>query len=491
VTLRVTDSGDPSLSFEKTFKIYLIDIPGDEPNHTPSDILLSNSSIDENSEWGTVVGTLTGIDQDGGDVLTYSIIENPLDPHGSFEIAHGNRLVVKAGAILDRETRSSYDVTVRVTDLDGATYDKTFAITVNDVADETNDAPINLTLSNSTVQDGTTGGVGGTLVGTVSATDPNGDRLFYTLDFHDKFELVGTELRLKEGQTVDYDEAQSYALWGYAYDRFGAIVEQQFTITVVQNRGPNHAPTNIELSNSAVHEGKAKGFVIGRLSADDLDGDTVTFTLFDDADGRFELGQQDGATVLKVADGVRIDYEQLQRLSITVRADDGHQGITDQVIQIDVQNLLRESLEGTEGDDRIQGGIGDDRFWGRSGADTLIGGGGKDILEGGEGADVFVFHRLGTDNSDTIVDFDVMQDKIQLVKAYAFEVMSPGALSESAFRAGTQAMDADDRIIYDQTSGRLLYDGDGRGGRAALEVAILQDRVTLDHTHFVVTQFLL
>lgn len=474
---------------EQGFEITVNNLP--EPNRAPYDLQLSSESVDENSEWGTLVGTITGLDLDAGDVLTYSIVEDPSNPFGSFEIVDGNRLVVKWGALLNHEIGPSEQVTIRVTDQDGATFNKEFTIAIDNVFDETNDAPINLTLSNGSVQDGTTGGDGGTLIGILSATDPNGDRLAYMLGTHEKFDVVGNELRLKEGQTVNYTEAQSYELWGYAYDRFGAIVEQQFIITVMPNQEPNHAPTDVALTNTAVREGEARDYVVGRLTANDLDRDTLTFTLIDDAGGRFVLGEEDGHTVLRVANGVKIDYEQQKTLSITVRADDGREGITDQVIQIDVRNVLTESVVGTQDADRIQGGIAYDEFWGMGGNDTLIGGAGNDTLSGGEGEDTFVFHRFGTGNSDLIKDFDVAQDKIVLVQSNAATALSVGVLSSEAFCYGTQAADADDRIIYDQATGRLLYDSDGSGGRAAFEIAIFENRAVLDHTHFVVSQFMI
>ena len=158
-------------------------------------------------------------------------------------------------------------------------------ITINDIDESSNGAPVGLTLSNSVIRDGTVGGSGGTLIGTLSATDPNGDRLLYNIDYHEKFILVGNELRLREGQTVDDAEAQSYQVEAYVYDRFMAVVHETFTITVQ----PNRAPSNIALSNTVVNEGEASGVTIGRLSAADLDRDPVSFSLVDDAGGRFAL----------------------------------------------------------------------------------------------------------------------------------------------------------------------------------------------------------
>ena len=68
-------------------------------NHAPTDILLSNASVAENSSPGQVVGLLSDVDQDAGDTASYTLTN---DAGGRFSIS-GNTLVV-AGA-LDFETR--------------------------------------------------------------------------------------------------------------------------------------------------------------------------------------------------------------------------------------------------------------------------------------------------------------------------------------------------------------------------------------------------
>jgi Ca2+-binding RTX toxin-like protein len=80
---------------------------------------------------GTVVGTLTAIDPDTGDSLSFALSK----PDDRFEIV-GNQLVVKNGYKLDYEQATSHQVTVRVTDQSGATFDKAFTIGVNDVVGE-------------------------------------------------------------------------------------------------------------------------------------------------------------------------------------------------------------------------------------------------------------------------------------------------------------------------------------------------------------------
>jgi len=65
------------------------------------------------------------------------------------------------------------------------------------------------------------------------------------------------------------------------------------------------APTDIGLSSTSVSENVADGTLVGMLSGTDPDGDALTFSLLDDADGRFAI---DGDRLV-VADGSRLDHE--------------------------------------------------------------------------------------------------------------------------------------------------------------------------------------
>lgn len=70
-------------------------------------------------------------------------------------------------------------------------------------------------------------------------------------------------------------------------------------------------------------------------------------------------------------------------------------------------------LTGSSGNDRIWGGKGNDIINGGGGNDRLIGGLGIDKLTGGAGLDTFAYKSLG-EKGDTITDFNVSQDKIDL-----------------------------------------------------------------------------
>jgi Ca2+-binding RTX toxin-like protein len=135
------------------------------------------------------------------------------------------------------------------------------------------------------------------------------------------------------------------------------------------------------------------------------------------------------------------------------------------------------SLTGTSANDLINGGAGDDKIWAKNGSDVLIGGAGKDT---------FTFDtKPGSSNVDMIVDFNVADDTIRLNDT-VFTKLKYGQLSSSSFVTGEKALDAGDRIIYNDKTGALSYDADGTGSAAAVQFAMIENLAKLTAADFIV-----
>ncbi|PSJ56164.1 beta strand repeat-containing protein [Kumtagia ephedrae] len=130
------------------------------------------------------------------------------------------------------------------------------------------------------------------------------------------------------------------------------------------------------------------------------------------------------------------------------------------------------------------------RNWvrGNDGANVLDGGDGIDTLYGMGGADAFRFSTaLGSNNVDRIADFSVADDSIHLDDAI-FAALGLGTLADSAFKdIAVAARDADDRILYNSTTGSLFYDADGSGSAfTAVKFASVSPGLALSAADFMV-----
>jgi Ca2+-binding RTX toxin-like protein len=139
-----------------------------------------------------------------------------------------------------------------------------------------------------------------------------------------------------------------------------------------------------------------------------------------------------------------------------------------------------DALVGTAGNDTLEGLAGGDLLDGRVGNDRLEGGAGQDRITGGDGEDSFTFRTpLNNANRDTVNDFVSGTDRILLDDAVAAAVGALGDFEsgDERFYAGPGArapLEADDRIVYDTTSGMLMYDPDGSGGAGQQFITVLQ-----------------
>lgn len=152
-------------------------------------------------------------------------------------------------------------------------------------------------------------------------------------------------------------------------------------------------------------------------------------------------------------------------------------------------NDASNGISGTRGNNILNGLGGQDRIYGKVGHDVLNGGTGNDDLFGGLGNDRFMFDTAlnETTNVDRIHDFDVaVDDLIYLDRTIFGAIPANGTLAASAFRAGTVATEADDRIIYDQSTGRIFYDADGSGAGEAVLFARVNGGTALTNLDFTV-----
>jgi serralysin len=166
---------------------------------------------------------------------------------------------------------------------------------------------------------------------------------------------------------------------------------------------------------------------------------------------------------------------------------DGEKGVTVDLSKgyaID-GNGDRDTLKNVED---VKGSFTSDRIIGNGGDNYIRGIEGNDKLTGGAGKDTFSFDTKldGKLNVDTITDFNVNDDTIDLLASRFAAAGGEGDLDPRAFWASKsgKAHETNDRIIYDTSDGHLYYDADGTGKIKAVQFADLASELKLKATHF-------
>ncbi|MFN9538961.1 MAG: cadherin repeat domain-containing protein, partial [Planctomycetota bacterium] len=292
-------------------------------NDAPHDLLGALSTA-ENAANGSAVGTLTRSDVDAGDTATYSLLD---DAGGRFAINSSTGVVTVAnGSLLDREAAARHNITVRVTDPDGATSDEVMTVTITDV-DEFDVGSV--TDTNAAANSLAENSANGTAVGiTASASDADAttNTITYTLDdtAGGRFAINSSTgiVTVANSSLLNYEAATSHSITVRATSADGSWSTQTYTISLTDvDEFDVGAVTDTDVAANSAAENSANGTTVGiTASASDADAttNTITYTLDNSAGGRFAINSSTG--VVTVADSSLLNYEAATSHSITVRA---------------------------------------------------------------------------------------------------------------------------------------------------------------------------
>ena len=232
--------------------------------------------------------------------------------------------------------------------------------------------------------------------------------------------------------------------------------------------------TNAGVSVGGVAEDTIRNIedIFGGSGHDVLGGDGLA-NFFNGGGGNDVLSGRGGNDILDGAAGVDIaDYrDKAAAVSVTLNGATNASVLVGGVAEDTVRNI--ENFYSGSGADTLTGDTLANRLLGGGGTDRLAGMLGNDVLDGELGNDTLVFNTaLGAANVDTILNYNVANDTIELENAI-FIGLGAGTLAAGAFNTGTSATQADDRILFDTGTGRLFFDQDGLGGVAAQHFATL------------------
>ena len=275
------------------------------------------------NEGETTIATMSATDADG-DTVTFNRTSDGDSSLFNIETATGALSFTNAPDYEtpgDSDTDNVYSVTVTATDGFNTT-EQVISVTVANI----NDAAPAFTSSGSF-----TANENQTAIGTVAASDADGDTVAYSLSGTDadSLEINSSTGVLTFKTAPDYETKSSYSAEAIASDGTNASA-QTISITVVNVN--EFTPTFTSESSFTVAENQTTGPTI---AASDGDGDTLTYSISGGTDASsFEINSSSGAITFKSAP----DYETKSSYQLSVRASDGT-NIAAQDITVNIGNL--------------------------------------------------------------------------------------------------------------------------------------------------------
>lgn len=179
------------------------------------------------------------------------------------------------------------------------------------------------------------------LIGTVMASDADGDDLTFSITANDNdlftitagdANTTGGELSLAMGQNLDFETATSHTITVQTSDG-NLSASADITITVL-DESENTAPA-ISAQRFEVSEGIDDTVTIGTVVATDAEGDNISFSIIANDNDLFEISS---GGILSLANGQSLDFETATTHNITIEATDGGLSAS-AVISIDVTDV--------------------------------------------------------------------------------------------------------------------------------------------------------
>ena len=209
--------------------------------------------------------------------------------------------------------------------------------TITLTATATADAPGEITDSNVAADTVAENASNGATVGiTAQSVDVDGDTLTYSLtnDAGGRFAIGALSgiVTVADASLLNYESATTHSITVEVTD--GTTPKTKTFSIAVTNVAPS-TPTDANAADNEIAEGSANGSTVGiTASASDPNGGAVTYSLSNDAGGRFAI---DGSTgVVTLADASLISQADAANHTITVRAADAAYAASTQTFTINI-----------------------------------------------------------------------------------------------------------------------------------------------------------
>jgi len=291
----------------------------DDDNLAPTDINLSNSSVNENAA-NAVIGSLTSTDT-AGDTHTYTIV-NTLS--GNLFTIAGNQLRVGAtGLNFEALSGGTAQVRVRSTDQGNLSFEKTFTISVTDI----NETPSIAAGQSFTIAENLSNG---STIGTVTSADPDSSAPFNSKNFslssnpNGAFAINATtgQLTVASSAGLNFEAGSSITVSVTVTDGGSLSATQNVTVNLTD---VNEAPSIAAGQSFSVNENSAANVSVGTVASADPDGsapfNTKAFSLSSNPNGAFAINSATGQ--LTVANSAALNFEAGSSIVVGVTVTDG------------------------------------------------------------------------------------------------------------------------------------------------------------------------
>ncbi len=339
--LTINESPDYESTSTYTIEITATDDSGDALETTKSVVISINDlneapvvsdvsfTLEESSQSGSAVGTLTASDPDDGQMLTFAITS---DASGLFQINETTGFIGLSDGGLDFETSSSIDLEVTVTDNGTGELSSTATVTIN--VTDVNERP------DIDVQDFAVANTiaNGDVIQTLSASDPDGGQTL-------SYEIVsGTNLEI-----FNLDESTGELSITDIEAFFGTSSQYALTVRVTDDGSPQLVGQTSFIVNTdivtpivsdqtvIVSENETINTLIGQIEVLTTPGSTVTYTINSgNDDGFFAVNSAGIITV--AAEGLDFETTSSYSLNITIAYSDAPSNSSDFIVTINVEN---------------------------------------------------------------------------------------------------------------------------------------------------------
>ncbi len=301
----------------KALTINVLDV-----SESPTDIILSANTINENAASGTLVGSLETVDPDENETYTYSLIERANYPDNDYFLIEENQLL--SSTTFNFEDKNEYIILVETDDQRGNAFQKELNIRIND----RNDAPTQIILSQNRVEENL---VNQAQIGELSTIDEDENEEFsYSIVGNARFFVEGNILFASE--PFNYEEQSEIEVAVEVSDKAGETLTNAVQIQVIDT---NDSPSDIFISSNTIVENQESEIVVGLLSALDED-QTIQGHQFQIAESHFSsFFRIEGNELLAIQS---FNYERVNEIFLPIVVIDQGGGNFEKQITIEIIN---------------------------------------------------------------------------------------------------------------------------------------------------------